>query len=320
MKNMFIKIPLTLCILLLSVSSTLSVMTVVSNDSSSDNPYCAHPECSARGQHTLCACAGRASPRLLAAGMTPWTRHTVLQLHNRHRDNVALGLQAGHPPAANMRKLYWDPELERAAAAWARQCPARHDECRGTLRFPALQNVDVRPVLARATEAQLLADAVAAWYSGARRLAPESVLAFRRAACAAPGGCNEHWYTAAAWAGSWLLGCSQALCTARARSCAPYRRRRAPDEARNATPALAEPDAAAGVGWSPLHRGAPAPPRPERRLVSYTVCNYGPAGNVEGFPVYQAGPACSRCPQGTRCADRTHRALCAVDGDPDAAP
>ena len=28
----------------------------------------------------------------------------------------------------------------------------------------------------------------------------------------------------------------------------------------------------------------------------YLVCNYWPAGNVVGRPVYRRGPACSACP------------------------
>ena len=40
----------------------------------------------------------------------------------------------------------------------------------------------------------------------------------------------------------------------------------------------------------------------------YYVCNYGPAGNYNGRPVYQGGATCSACPEGTSC---TARGLCA---------
>uniref|UniRef100_A0A0K8SHI0 SCP domain-containing protein n=1 Tax=Lygus hesperus TaxID=30085 RepID=A0A0K8SHI0_LYGHE len=33
----------------------------------------------------------------------------------------------------------------------------------------------------------------------------------------------------------------------------------------------------------------------------YLACNYGPAGNERGQPMYQIGTPCSQCPQGTRC-------------------
>jgi len=33
------------------------------------------------------------------------------------------------------------------------------------------------------------------------------------------------------------------------------------------------------------------------------VCNYGPAGNWGGEPVYEQGTACSACPAGTSCVD-----------------
>jgi len=35
----------------------------------------------------------------------------------------------------------------------------------------------------------------------------------------------------------------------------------------------------------------------------YYVCNYGPAGNRGGHPVYSQGPPCSQCPKATTCVD-----------------
>jgi len=34
----------------------------------------------------------------------------------------------------------------------------------------------------------------------------------------------------------------------------------------------------------------------------FTVCNYGPGGNMMGDPIYQAGQACTRCQSGFRCS------------------
>ncbi|XP_049885489.1 uncharacterized protein LOC126380254 [Pectinophora gossypiella] len=311
--------------------------------------YCSHPDCSVKNQHTMCLAAKRQSPKLFASGMTAWMRYQILLLHNRHRDNIALGLEPGQPPATNMRKLYWDYELERMAEVWARQCQKRHDECRNTIRFNVLQNMDVRPVVPKVTEAQLLSDAVGAWFSGSRVLPPEHVWSFRTSNCSSSGGCNAHWYSAAAWGSTWRIGCSQALCTARKRSCVLFRKkRRIPPATENRyspyyknmsvpteNPLLRRPTNSRTVRFedfatkhmqstqdSPLHRGNLDNVLKEKKLedvkmIAFTFCNYGPAGNIDGFPMYEAGDACSNCPQGTRCGDKTHRALCAIISDPD---
>ncbi|XP_063837522.1 venom allergen 5-like [Ostrinia nubilalis] len=329
---------------------TLGHVLCESNISSTENllDYCSHPDCSLKNQHTMCIAAHKQSPRLYASGMTTWMRYQILLLHNRHRDNIAMGLEAGQPPATNMRKMYWDYELEEMAEVWARQCQKRHDECRNTIRFNVLQNMDVRPVVPRVTEAQLLADAVGAWFSGSRVLPAEHVWSFRLSNCSAPGGCNAHWYSAAAWASTWRLGCSQALCTVRKRSCVHFRKRRRilqnatmePFEnmtrttenilrrtryMTTATFPRFEDFATTETRKSkesPLHRGILESVRKEKsrkepKIIAFTICNYGPAGNIDGFPIYEAGTTCSNCPQGTRCGDRTHRALCSVVGDPD---
>ncbi|KAJ0183731.1 hypothetical protein K1T71_000154 [Dendrolimus kikuchii] len=313
--------------------------------------YCSHPDCSLKRQHTLCVAANKQSPRLYASGMTTWMRYQILLLHNRHRDNIAMGLEAGQPPATNMRKMYWDYELEEMAEVWARQCQKRHDECRNTIRFNVLQNMDVRPVLPRVTEAQLLSDAVGAWFSGSRVLPPENVWSFRLTNCSAPGGCNAHWYSAAAWASTWRLGCSQSLCKMKKRSCALFRKRRNLKQTtkyslenitrtsystenilrRTRYMTMASPRFELFEGTtlsskknkeSPLYRGVfelegKNRKQEEARIIAFTFCNYGPAGNIDGFPIYEAGAICTKCPQGTQCGDRTHRALCSVIGDPD---
>lgn len=312
-----------------------------SNDEQHD--YCVHPDCSLPNQHTMCVARHKKSPQLYASGMTTWMRYQILLLHNKHRDNIAMGLEAGQPPATNMRKMYWDYELEQMADVWARQCRNRHDECRNTIRFNVVQNMDVRPVLPKVTEAQLLADSVGAWFSGSRVLPLEHVLSFTRSNCSAPGGCNAHWYSAAAWASTWRLGCSQSLCTARRRSCVLFSKRN-----RQTTESTRETDGRPSsenilrrtrymtvdtstniadfeysrqrTKESPLYRGRLgnfSNSRPAPNIVVYTFCNYGPAGNIEGFPIYEPGSTCSNCPQGTQCGDRMHRGICSVNGDPD---
>ncbi|XP_068632485.1 antigen 5 like allergen Cul n 1-like [Battus philenor] len=323
------------------------------NKTKANFDYCTHPDCSLKNQHTLCAANNKGSPRLYVSGMTTWMRYQILLLHNRHRDNIAMGLEAAQPPAANMRKMYWDYELEEMAEVWARQCQKRHDECRNTIRFNALQNMDVRPVVPRVTEAQLLADAVGAWYSGSRSLPPENVWSFKLSNCSAPGGCNAHWYTAAAWASTWRLGCSQALCTVRKPSCVLFRKKRRvrqyqgrtdSEEFKPTTTTTSTENILRRTRYmtslkssrfedfattikgsnveSPLYRGfmenISKRKRRDLKIIAFTFCNYGPAGNIEGFPIYEAGTTCANCPQGTHCRDRTHRALCSVLNDPDA--
>ncbi|KAI5631531.1 cysteine-rich secretory protein family domain-containing protein [Phthorimaea operculella] len=320
-------------------------------DTSDTTDYCNHPDCSLKKQHTLCLAAKRRSPRVFVSGLTPWMRYQLLLLHNRHRDNIALGLELGQPPAANMRKMYWDYELEHMAEAWARQCQKRHDECRNTIRFNVLQNMDVRPVVPKMTEAQLLSDAVGAWFSGSRTMPPENIWSFKQSNCSGVSGCNDHWYSAAAWGSTWRLGCSQSLCTVKKNSCTIYRKKRrmelivnGPDEEminrtesvtsnlllrrtrymRTTRAARIEDYATADKprgNESPIHRGVFEEARSEKpqelELIAFTVCNYGPAGNIDGFPMYEAGQPCDDCPEATRCGDKTHRALCALVGDPE---
>ncbi|CAH0716546.1 unnamed protein product, partial [Brenthis ino] len=312
--------------------------------------YCLHPDCSLENQHTMCVAKNKHSSRLFASGMTTWMKYQILQLHNRHRDNIAMGLEAGQPPAANMRKFYWDFELEEMAEIWARQCQKRHDECRNTIRFNVIQNMDVRPVVPRVTEAQILADAVGAWFSGSRTLPPEYVWSFRPTNCSAPGGCNAHWYSAAAWASTWRIGCSQALCTAKRSSCILFRKRRTPrpvlkNVSVNVTRTPSKENLLRRTKYmttskssrfedfdkttkkardgleSPLYRGNLDIDKEKKEMepdiMAYIFCNYGPAGNIDGFPVYEPGPACSNCPSGTRCGIGTHRALCSLLDDPE---
>ncbi len=40
----------------------------------------------------------------------------------------------------------------------------------------------------------------------------------------------------------------------------------------------------------------------DRFVNQFVVCNYGPAGNVIGSPIYTEGSACSLCPDGTTCS------------------
>ena len=54
----------------------------------------------------------------------------MLDKHNELRRKVSKGQQAGQPPAANMRKMVWNTELEGIAQRWADQCTFDNDELR----------------------------------------------------------------------------------------------------------------------------------------------------------------------------------------------
>ena len=44
------------------------------------------------------------------------------------------------------------------------------------------------------------------------------------------------------------------------------------------------------------------------------VCNYGPAGNSIGSPMYQVGQSCSNCPENSVCS-RKYSGLCTIQGE-----
>nr|XP_054925380.1 CRISP/Allergen/PR-1-like [Dermacentor andersoni] len=79
--------------------------------------------------------------RIRDSGVTARERQLILKMHNRVRSKVAFGLLPGFPPAANMRKLYWNAELAYVAQAHANQCTSewaqKHDQpsARKTVNF-----------------------------------------------------------------------------------------------------------------------------------------------------------------------------------------
>ncbi|RLU17533.1 hypothetical protein DMN91_009768 [Ooceraea biroi] len=52
----------------------------------------------------------------------------ILDTHNRIRQSIAEGSINAQPPAANMRKLYWDSELASSAQDLANQCTFAHND------------------------------------------------------------------------------------------------------------------------------------------------------------------------------------------------
>ncbi|XP_077484485.1 CRISP/Allergen/PR-1-like [Amblyomma americanum] len=60
--------------------------------------------------------------------ISPEERLLILKTHNDYRSMVALGKLHGFPPAANMARLVWDEELASVAQAKAEQCTSAHGE------------------------------------------------------------------------------------------------------------------------------------------------------------------------------------------------
>lgn len=96
--------------------------------------------------HTMCKYPGPSpSCEIMTVfrGLDNATREVVLDKHNQFRRKVAKGLENrgissrvhGQPPAANMKELVWNSELEVIAQRWADQCNqlGPHDKVRNKL-------------------------------------------------------------------------------------------------------------------------------------------------------------------------------------------
>ncbi|XP_034244960.1 peptidase inhibitor 16-like, partial [Thrips palmi] len=70
-----------------------------------------------------------------AAPLSAAERATMLDFHNVKRSAIAAGDLPGFKPAADMKQMYWDEELEALAQTWADKCEWGHDPCRSTARW-----------------------------------------------------------------------------------------------------------------------------------------------------------------------------------------
>ncbi|CAD7079262.1 unnamed protein product [Hermetia illucens] len=79
--------------------------------------------------------------------MTKKLRNSIISVHNEYRNELSCGLvedvnKIPFPPAAKMRELKWDNELEYLAGLHVQHCTVAQDECRITSRFKLVgQNV-----------------------------------------------------------------------------------------------------------------------------------------------------------------------------------
>lgn len=59
-------------------------------------------------------------------------KETILEIHNKLRNKIAMGEMKEFSPAAKMPCFQWDDELAKLAEMNARSCVFKHDTCRAT--------------------------------------------------------------------------------------------------------------------------------------------------------------------------------------------
>lgn len=59
-------------------------------------------------------------------------QQTLLNVHNKFRNQQALGQTPNYSPAAKMATMQWDPTLAALCELLDRNCTFAHDACRNT--------------------------------------------------------------------------------------------------------------------------------------------------------------------------------------------
>jgi len=121
----------------------------------------------------------------------------ILRLHNYYRSNV-------QPPATNMQKMYWDPEIAMIAQKLASSCVWGHDKNAARSvpgRFPVGQNL--------AMGHRNFSRAIRAWYN--------EVNLYTFGDVSSKGYKGIGHYTQVVWHSSALVGCGYAHCGGRKR-------------------------------------------------------------------------------------------------------
>lgn len=96
----------------------------VGGDSESDCSY-------SKSDHTMNMYSGPSSScssKTMYRELSESAKAAILDKHNELRRKVAKGEEWGQPAAANMKKMYWNTELETVAQRWADQCDFGHDD------------------------------------------------------------------------------------------------------------------------------------------------------------------------------------------------
>nr|P85840.1 RecName: Full=Venom allergen 5; AltName: Full=Antigen 5; AltName: Full=Cysteine-rich venom protein; Short=CRVP [Tityus serrulatus] len=102
-------------------------------------------------EHTFCKTKNQKC-NIKRWGVSQDDRNTIINLHNKVRNNIALGQdQSGRLPAAgDMLEMEWDDELAQIAQKLADQCVFKHDcdDCRKVENFDVGQNIFTRGITA----------------------------------------------------------------------------------------------------------------------------------------------------------------------------
>jgi len=104
---------------------------------------------------------------VISRGLTCKEKQSIVHLHNRLRQSVALGQVRGQPSASMMMLLTWDDELARKAQELADTCKYGHDSSgsRAVSRFQVGQNIATRWTTWQETEAPDFAPQIKAWFN-----------------------------------------------------------------------------------------------------------------------------------------------------------
>jgi len=229
-------------------------------------------------KHQLCGKQGvgeacyNTKEEKLTSKFTKDAQVAMLAKHNELRSKVALGLQANQPSAANMQEMTWDKELAAIAQALANTCIWGHDEmckcdegcsngCRDVKkgRFSWVGQNLFKSWGAGSKDLSIDFEAAADKWFSENVDYPSSAVSSFSSA-ASTGGAVGH-YTQMVWATTNKLGCGFVM--------------------------WEDP-----AGWT--YEGTLYP-----AYYKYTVCNYGPGGNMKGAPLYEEGSPASNCPAGT---------------------
>ncbi|XP_052897638.1 antigen 5 like allergen Cul n 1-like [Anopheles moucheti] len=108
-------------------------------------------------------CFGQ-SPAVVS--ITAHLQTIILELHNRHRSQIASGGVSPFFPARRMPTLVWNAELASQAGHNARSCVFQHDQCRNTEDFAwAGQNLAIKQFYGQTlTVESLIEDSVRMWW------------------------------------------------------------------------------------------------------------------------------------------------------------
>lgn len=154
-------------------------------------------------RHTFCQ-ARNQQCHIKKEGVSKDEQQTILELHNKIRNNIALGKDPTGklPPAGDMLEMEWDEELSKVAQKLADQCVFKHDcdECRKVENFDVGQNLYQASIISSKPPSAHWGDAISSWYSEIHRFTPESINPF------IDDDATGH-FTQMAWSSTWKVGC-----------------------------------------------------------------------------------------------------------------